>query len=364
MAQITLKAGGPKARHVIAIASATLLLLLPIGLRVAFPQEHIALLYALPILVAGQSLATPLAVLVALLALAGHSVDSLIDGSSVWTWLIQGTILLIVAYLSVRTRQEQTELARLAGELQHVHIQQERFVSSLAHDIRGGITVILGYAQLLRRQTHSRPSSEARALSSLEAAARHLSRLAGDFQTLSRIERGVFELQCGRCDLSHLAQQVVEDHQALAGNHRLILSTPREPVLGDWDGDRLYQVLDNLVGNAVKYSPNGGEVRVALDQQDRLVTVSVTDRGIGIRQTDVEHLFEPYNRLGSPGLSDGQGLGLYIAKTIVEAHGGRLQVASQPGQGSTFRVVRPTTPSQEPPYSKNNEPFPLHSQRR
>jgi signal transduction histidine kinase len=146
------------------------------------------------------------------------------------------------------------------------------------------------------------------------------------------------------CDLAELARQVVERFQEAperTEHHQVVLDAPA-PVVGTWDSDRLDQVLTNLLGNALKYSPDGGEVRVGVGMVGEQAELSVSDQGIGIARGDQHRLFQPFGRAHQVGRSiHGVGLGLYITAQIVERHGGTISLESKPGAGSTFRVRLP-----------------------
>jgi signal transduction histidine kinase len=137
-----------------------------------------------------------------------------------------------------------------------------------------------------------------------------------------------------------IARRVISIHQAATIGHQLILDAP-EQLEGEWDGERVSQLLTNLVSNAIKYSPAGGEVRVAVREMAGQAVVSVSDQGIGLSGDQIERLFQPFTRLYSGRDIKGTGLGLYICKAIVEAHAGRIWVESTPGQGTTFTVTLP-----------------------
>jgi signal transduction histidine kinase len=113
-------------------------------------------------------------------------------------------------------------------------------------------------------------------------------------------------------------------------------------VVGDWDSARLDQVLTNLISNVLKYSPEGGDIRVGIQPAGEIVEVAVSDHGIGIPLEEQERLFQPFARAaGSDHWAGGQGLGLYISAQIVRAHGGTITIQSQPGAGSTFLIRLP-----------------------
>jgi signal transduction histidine kinase len=125
-------------------------------------------------------------------------------------------------------------------------------------------------------------------------------------------------------------------------DHRLELDLPQEPIHAAFDPLRIGQVLTNLVSNAIKYSPAGGPVRVSLERADGSAVLAVTDRGLGISPEDRAELFQPFRRGASvQDAIPGVGLGLAASRKLVQAHGGTIEVESEPGSGSTFRVILP-----------------------
>jgi signal transduction histidine kinase len=145
-----------------------------------------------------------------------------------------------------------------------------------------------------------------------------------------------------------LAATVLERFDDEEG-HTLILDAP-EPVVGNWDPGRLDQVLTNLISNAVKYSPDGGEVHVSVREADDEVRVAVRDQGIGIAKRDQSEVFQPFRRLHADArVITGTGLGLYISSQIVARHGGSIDLESHPGEGSTFTVRLPLLPETAAP---------------
>jgi signal transduction histidine kinase len=123
--------------------------------------------------------------------------------------------------------------------------------------------------------------------------------------------------------------------------HALRIEAPQSPIVGFWDRDRLGQVLDNLIGNAIKYSPEGGEIAIRVEATNAEGLVRIEDHGIGIARDVLPRLFERFYQGQDPGASTGLGLGLYISRMLVESHGGRIWAESEPGQGSTFVVSLP-----------------------
>jgi signal transduction histidine kinase len=142
-------------------------------------------------------------------------------------------------------------------------------------------------------------------------------------------------------DLVALAEQVAEAQRGTSDRHRIVVDAP-DRLDGEWDADRVSQVLANQVANAIKYSPRGGDVAIMVRREGDRAVVSISDRGIGIRADDLALLFQPFSRLYTEERASGAGLGLYISRGIVQAHGGRIEAASEGlGEGSTFTVTLP-----------------------
>jgi signal transduction histidine kinase len=168
--------------------------------------------------------------------------------------------------------------------------------------------------------------------------------LTNNLLDLGKIEARV-EMEMEPCQLVTVITEAVESLREHAGAKEIVLQLDLPPELPPVLGDqvRLDQVASNLVGNAIKFTPEGGMVTVSVREEKGVVMVEVRDTGIGIAPEDQVHLFEKFYRVGSKETSDveGTGLGLAIVKSIVEGHGGRVWVKSQPGQGSTFGFALP-----------------------
>lgn len=223
--------------------------------------------------------------------------------------------------------------------------QQEllTFLAGVAHDLRNPLAAMRMGVQLLDPQRG--PLSEDKAGKTLDLIARQVTRLermVGDFLDAARIEGGHLELLLQRQDVGAVAREAVDLYASSSLAHRIRLSTPALPVEALCDGARIAQVMNNLVSNAIKYSPNGGDVLVSVGQQGGEAIICVTDSGIGIAPNDLQHIFEPFRRTGaSRETAPGVGLGLSVARRIVEAHGGRIEVDSTLGVGTTFRLRLP-----------------------
>ena len=215
-------------------------------------------------------------------------------------------------------------------------------ISTVSHELRTPLTLIHGFAELL--VLRDLPVERQRAAAEeVLGAARRLARLIDDLLSVSRMESGRLVLERHPLDLGALVEQTVSPFQAMASRHTLRTRiTPGLPEIRG-DGDRLAQILTNLIGNAIKYSPEGGEVLVAVSHDLSQVQVDVHDAGIGMSAHELGQLFEKFYRADRDEVrrSGGTGLGLYISKRLVEMHGGRIWAESTLGRGSVFSFTLP-----------------------
>jgi signal transduction histidine kinase len=233
------------------------------------------------------------------------------------------------------------EAARVRAHEEAARLKDD-FISAAAHDLKTPLTTLVAQAQFLQRRAETHPSAPADAagLRRIVLEAKRLSSLVLELLDASRLEQGQVVGDREPVDLVELAREVArrDSHQG-----RRIIVSADAPVVGNYDPRRIGQVLENLVENAVKYSPADSEVGVALRQRNGEAFVDVTDTGIGIPATDLPQIFDRFHR-GS-NVDDrrfaGMGLGLFICKGIVEQHGGRISVESRVGTGTTFHVVLP-----------------------
>jgi signal transduction histidine kinase len=189
------------------------------------------------------------------------------------------------------------------------------------------------------------PGRELRATHVIAEQARRLGQMVAMLLDISRLELGKLTIERARVDLCALARRVVEEAQPNLTMHTVACDIPDRPVTIQGDELRLEQVLQNLIGNGVKYSLTGGPVRVQIEQRGSTARIVVTDRGIGIPAEDIPHLFERFYRAGNSDEQHmgGMGIGLYIVKEIVSLHGGSVAVESVQGSGSRFTVCLPCT---------------------
>jgi two-component system OmpR family sensor kinase len=226
------------------------------------------------------------------------------------------------AELVEKVRVEEGARSRLATA--------ERIITVVSHDIRNHLHPLTGRLQLLQLKLTQNQPIDPHTVDSMLLVARRLSRMTSTWLDLSRLDQGLFDLHLAPLDLSAL---VNETCTALAGPKAQIqvAAPPTLPMVGD--AERLRQALENVVANAVRYSPLDRPVQVAVERHDGLVRVLVTDHGPGIPPELLPHLFERFVASSSSG---GIGLGLYLAERIVVAHGGRLHARTAPGAGAQF----------------------------
>jgi signal transduction histidine kinase len=238
--------------------------------------------------------------------------------------------------------QAQQLLAYQNQQLVELDRLKDEFVSSISHELRTPLTSISGYIELLLEEE---ASAEKRGhLTIVERNADRLLSLVTDLLFAARLQYGRLELERRPVDLHEVVRQAVESARPRAAAASVELRADLEDVpVVHGEPDRLAQLLDNLVSNAIKFTPGGGHVSVSLSAQNGSVCIQVSDTGIGITNAERERLFERFFRSQSAleAQIQGTGLGLYLSKAIVEAHGGRIGVESEPGAGTTFVVELP-----------------------
>lgn len=235
--------------------------------------------------------------------------------------------------------------AALYTEVQEALRLREEFLSIASHELRTPLTALQLQVQLLRRQIGAGGAIpvdlSSRVVEGVERQVKRLGRLTNDLLDVSRIAAGRFELDTSRFDLGTLAEEVVarfEDELAAAGSAVEVRRTG--PASGTWDRHRLDQVIANLLSNAVKYGA-GRPIRVQVSADGTSACLSVSDEGHGIAEENLIRIFERFERVETVSRTAGLGLGLFIARQIVEAHGGTIRAESVPDRGSTFIVELP-----------------------
>jgi signal transduction histidine kinase len=259
--------------------------------------------------------------------------------------LIRSLDNLRLAEHAARTQAEsaQRQLAERNEQLVEADRVKDEFVALISHDLRTPLTSIMGYLELTL-DDENLTDVQRGYLTVVNRNAERLLSLVNDLLFVARLEAGQLELKRDELDLAAVVRQSVAEAgpRAAAGGIELTCEADDvQPV--EADRGRMFQLLDNLVSNAIKFTPSGGDVRVSLARANGAVRLEVADTGIGIQAAEQRQLFERFfrARAASEQQIPGTGLGLYIARAIVEAHGGSIAVRSKPGEGTSFRVDLP-----------------------
>src|SRR5262249_46150450 len=251
----------------------------------------------------------------------------------------------VVGFL--RVAKDISEKKRFERRLKELDRMKSDFVSNVSHELRTPLTAIKGSVDnMLDGLTGSINEKQVRYLARIKSNTDRLSRLINDLLDLSRIESGGVEVRSTAFTLTALAEEVSEHLRSLAAEKLIRIEVPpRDPKLTVWaDRDKVTQVLMNLIGNAVKFTPQNGKVTVAVEKNgDDYVQISVDDTGPGILPEEKNKIFSKFYQVAHVDKQKpkGSGLGLAISKALVEMHGGKIWVESEVGKGSTFYFTLP-----------------------
>jgi signal transduction histidine kinase len=260
----------------------------------------------------------------------------------------QAAIAIENASLHEDLKERAEDLLRAYEELQELDRMKDEFIQNVSHELRSPLTYIKGYVDLiLQGFMGSLNEGQMRSLKIVAEKTDLLIRLVKDIVSLEKISEGYIELKpISLTEIALSCLRGAEIEAEKAGIELIADLTEGLPlVLGD--KDRLHQVFNNLIGNAIKFSPEGGEIRVRIYEKDEHLCAEVSDTGIGIPESELERIFERFYQVDASSRRrfKGMGLGLAIVKQIVEAHGGRVWVESEVGKGSTFYFTVPKAPS-------------------
>lgn len=285
---------------------------------------------------------------------AGSQTTSILLGAALCVAL-SGFMLYVVAAeralaaANDRATREQIESERLSLHLEAEHAREAAlrdFISIAAHELRAPVTVIKGFTRTLTTKSDRiTPERRSEYLAMVDEQSGRLARLVDDLLQVSRIDAGRISLSPVDVDLVTLAKDVREQFACKWPGRNIDILADRESC-AHADRQKTEEVLINLVDNAVKFSAEGAPVRITIRAVGSMVEVSVRDEGCGVEAADLEKLFQRFVRLPSTASStQGTGLGLYIVKALVEAHGGNIWAHSAPGSGSTFTFSLPAAVS-------------------
>jgi signal transduction histidine kinase/ActR/RegA family two-component response regulator len=282
---------------------------------------------------------------------------------------VRAASLVSAVMAALRGRRRQYELRDLLLEAERARRQRDEFLAMLGHELRNPLGAISAAVQVLNRVGSPVPeAAEMREM--IERQAAHLTRLVDDLLDVSRVHSGRIALQRERADLNDLARQCLQacDGMVAAQRHRVTFTPAPGPLLVDVDAVRIEQVINNLLTNAIKYTPAGGEIWLSLAREagagpegSDVAVVRVRDTGIGIDTDQLESVFEMFAQGERPldRAQGGVGLGLTLVRRLVQMHGGTVTAASDgSGLGSTFEVRLPAAPQSEQAGAQTTDPAP------
>ena len=251
---------------------------------------------------------------------------------------------------TLRDVTEQRQLDRLRDAL----------IATVSHELRTPLTSIIGYLELLGTSPDQVSAEAVGYIEVVNRNATRLQRMVEDLLFLAQLDAGGFSLDLGDADLVKLAGEAIEAARPAAEAKKLILTLEHDQrAVVSADANRIGQALDNLISNAIKFTPEGGKVHVLIENRDTGYALHVTDTGFGIPASEQQRLFERFFRSTTASANNvpGTGLGLTIAKTIIERHGGSIGFDSTEGEGTTFTVSLPKRIEQYEEQPKRHEPL-------
>ena len=220
------------------------------------------------------------------------------------------------------------------------------FLANMSHELRTPLNAVIGFSELLEQQIFGGLNGKQQTyVGNVLVSGRHLLQLVNDILDISKVEAGRMDLTCERTPIGSIVDVVRGVIAAVAAKKGINLEVEVLPGLPDVyiDPGRIKQVLYNLISNAIKFTPRGGVVRLKAKATQRNLILEISDTGVGIAKEDLPRLFRVFEQLPQPGgvRPEGTGLGLALTRRLVELHGGKVEVASDIGKGSTFSVLLP-----------------------
>ncbi len=256
-----------------------------------------------------------------------------------------GSIMAAIAVFFDNTESHRLmdQLAKAKRSAEVASVAKSRFLDIAAHELRTPVTAFSLLLQLTQRQLASGTPVEMATLDRLRAQVDRLSRLVVDLLEVSRLDRGMLILKRETQDIGHLVQECIANFRLQFPARKFILTGNGRHVAAEFDPVRIYEVISNLLDNALKYTPGDSPIELIFEDDSKRVRVSIRDHGPGIPLERQEFLFRPFERGESSDQEQhaGLGLGLYICRKIVELHGGSISVDARPGEGSTFSFEIP-----------------------
>jgi PAS domain S-box-containing protein len=277
------------------------------------------------------------------------------DGSGINTHLTTAPVIddagnyrgAVAAVMDITDKKRiENDLLRAKEIAETASKSKSDFLANMSHELRTPLNAIIGFSEfMLKADSEGLTKNHIEYLERIYSAGQHLLSLINDILDLSRIEAGKMELFAENIDLPGTLEYCMTMFREKARNHRIkmTLAADEAPKIIRADLRKLKQIIINLLSNALKFTPDGGEIHVSASQNDGYVQISVRDSGIGLKPEDMERIFAPFERAGEDGNTniEGTGLGLSMVKRLVELHGGSVCAESAPGEGSAFYFTIP-----------------------
>ena len=268
--------------------------------------------------------------------------------------------------LAIQNARLYRELEQKSRELEAASHHKSEFLANMSHELRTPLNAIIGFSEVLAERMFGEVNEkQAEYLQDILSSGRHLLSLINDILDLSKVEAGRLELELGRFHLPTALDNALTLVRERATRHGITLAQEVDERVGEIVADerKVKQILLNLLSNAVKFTLEGGRVGLTATAAEDVITIAVSDTGIGITPADQEAIFEEFRQVGHDDArkQEGTGLGLTLAKKFVELHGGRIGVQSQVGQGSTFTFTLPVQPQRRGSSDQEGGGAPLNS---
>jgi len=242
-------------------------------------------------------------------------------------------------------------ILRNVSQEREIDRMKNDFVSSVSHELRTPLTSIMAYTATILRDPNMPEQTRDKFLTIINDESNQLARLIEDILEISQIDAETVKVIHQNVDIAAAIKQVLLTLEPLADKKNIRIDSNITDKLSDFHGDesKIQSILTNLISNAIKFTPEHGRISVTAQLQDEELVVQIADTGMGIPQEELSKIFDRFYRIQRPGRQiQGTGLGLAIVKKIVAMHGGRINVESEPGQGTTFTVFLPLTSQKIP----------------
>jgi len=251
--------------------------------------------------------------------------------------------------LATNLNRMNAELARLYHQLEAANRHKSEFLANMSHELRTPLNAIIGFSEVLQERIFGELNDkQAEYIQDIFTSGHHLLSLINDILDLSKVEAGKMDLELASFDVAGALQGALTLVRERATRHGITVGLDVDADVGSIVADerKVRQILLNLLSNAVKFTPDGGRVSLAAKRGNNSVEISVADTGIGISLEDQAALFEEFRQVGTDAARkhEGTGLGLALAKRLVELHGSAIRVESAPGEGTTFTFSLPDRP--------------------